>query len=180
MNENSQNNEPRADLVNQESTEKNLGLDLGKLTNQNWLFIKHFLESADIRTAYQLAGYESKEPSAPYQVFKRLKPYIEEIGNLGVTSRLKLVADLSKVLALPLVEKQSLTVSEWLRVRKFAATLTPEVNQEKPKLSVLIINRAMPAASAEPLKVDNGTPPTDNNPTPTLTPNNFTDAEIVE
>lgn len=173
MNENKETNESQTDLVNQELGKDNLGLNLARLTNQNWLFIKHFLESSDIRTAYSKAGYEGTEPSAPYQVFKRLKPYIEEIGNLAVTSRLKLVADLSKVLSIPLVEKEALTVSEWLRVRKFAATLTPEVEQGKAKLSVLIINRAAPV-------VDKGTPPEDIKPTPTLNPNDVIDADIVE
>lgn len=163
-------------LVNQEENNKSLGLQLDNLTDQNWLFIKHFLETADIRTAYNLAKYEGTEASAPYQLFKRLKPYIEEIGNLAITSRLKLVADLNKVLSIPLVDKESLTVSEWLRVRKFAATLTPEVSQDKPKLSVLIINRPTSVET----KVDNGTPANGIKDTPTLTPNNFIDGEVIE
>jgi hypothetical protein len=117
---------------------KELALD--SLTDQNWLFIKHYLETADIKKSYQLAGYQGTEESAPYQIFKKLKPFVEEIGNLAITSRLKLVADLNKVLSIPLVTKESLTVSEWLRVRKFAASLTPET-QSAQKLSVLVVNR---------------------------------------
>jgi hypothetical protein len=123
------NNEPGKDL------------SLESLTDQNWLFIKHFLETGDIRKAYQLAKYEGDSESAPYQVFKRLKPFIEEIGNMAVTSRLKLVADVNKALSLPLnPDKTSVSVSEWLRIRKFAASLTPEA-QSQPKLSVLVVNR---------------------------------------
>ena len=157
-------------LPSQQETSASAGLDLGKLTNQNWLYIKHFLETADIRKSYFLAGYESKEESAPYQLHRRLKPYLEEVGNLAVTSRLKLVADLSKVLSIPLVDKESLTVSEWLRVRKFAATLTPEVQSDKPKLSVLIINRAAP-------KGDNGDAQKGTNSTPAFPAHDVIDIE---
>jgi hypothetical protein len=120
---------------------KDKDLDLSSLTDQNWLFIKHYLETADIKKAFELAGYLGKNVSDPYHIFKRLKPFIEEIGNMAVTSRLKLVADLSKALSLPLSpDKQTVTVSEWLRLRKFAATLTPDT-QQAPKMSVLVVNR---------------------------------------
>jgi hypothetical protein len=124
----------------QKSIESSNDLALSSLTDKNWLFIKHYLETADIEKAYLLAGYEGSAVSTKYDLFKKLKPFIEEIGNLAITSRLKLVADLSKVLSIPLQQREALSVSEWLRVRKFAASLTPEV-QAAPKMSVLIVNR---------------------------------------
>jgi hypothetical protein len=150
-------------------------LNLESLTDQNWLFIKHYLETADIKKAYDLAGYDGTAISSPYNIFKRLKPFIEEIGNLAVTSRLKLVADLNKVLSIPLVDKDNLTVSEWLRVRKFAASLTPET-QSQPKLSLLIVNRYSTDKPNGPNIVDIGktnTLPSD------INPNDVIDADIV-
>jgi hypothetical protein len=115
-------------------------LSLDTLTDQNWLFIKHYLSTGDITKSYSLAGYEGTAPSNPYNVFKRLKPYIEELISLGSVSRLRLMNDLDKALAIPLVNRESLSPSEWLRIRKFASTLIPELKRDQ-KLSVLIVNR---------------------------------------
>lgn len=115
---------------------------LENLTERNWLFIKYFLETGKATIAYKRAGYKSEVRSAPYVLFKQLKERIEEIGNLDVTSRARLQSDLNKVLDLPLQEsKKELTISEWLRVRKFAASITPDVQVTKPQISVLVINR---------------------------------------
>ena len=153
---------------------KDQGLDLASLTDQNWLFIKHYLETADIKKAFELAGYLGKNVSDPYHIFKRLKPFIEEIGNMAVTSRLKLVADLSKALSLPLnPDKQTVTVSEWLRLRKFAATLTPEV-QTAPKMSVLVVNRYASDKAMDPHIVD-----VDNKPALDINPSNIIDIDPI-
>lgn len=117
--------------------------DLTALTEQNWLFINNFLQNGSIKKSYKLAGYSGKDPSAPYQLFKQLKSRIEDLANLDVTSRARLQADLARVLDIPLQEsKKELTISEWLRVRKFVASITPEVQQGKPQISVLVINRS--------------------------------------
>ena len=131
----------QTDISTTNSSENN-ALDYSKLTPQNWLFINGFLSSGNVKKAYELAKYEGRNESAPYQVFKRLKPYIEQLGDLDVTSRARLQADLKQVLDLPLDEqKKSLTLSEWLRVRKFVASITPEATTQKPNISVLVINR---------------------------------------
>lgn len=120
---------------------KETSLSLESLTDANWLFIKHYLETADIKKAYELAGYTGTAQSAPYELFRKLKPFVEEIGNMAVTSRLKLVADLQKALSLPLnPDKEHVSVSEWLRIRKLALSMTPEA-QQQAKLSVLVVNR---------------------------------------
>lgn len=118
-------------------------LDFNKLTHQNWLFINAFLSTGDTLKAYALAKYEGTEKSAPYQVFKRMKPYIEAIGDLDVTSRARLQADIKGLLDIPLLESQKLgvTLKEKLEILKLAAKLTPEANQQKPHISVLVINR---------------------------------------
>lgn len=130
---------------------ENNALDYSKLTHSNWLFINAFLQTSDVRKAYKLARYSGSEPSAPYQIFKKLKPYIEQLSDLDITSRARLQADLKSVLDIPLEERKSLTLKEWLEVRKFTAKLTPEATQQKPNISVLVINR--PAkGTMEPLK----------------------------
>lgn len=148
MNENKENKPLDIDQENQidkssENESATRALDFSKLTHQNWLFINAFLSTGKIKKAYQLAKYEGTEQSAPYQVFRRLKPFIESIGDLDVTSRARLQADLKPLLDLPLEEsKRSLTLKEFLEVRKFAAKITPEAMQAKPQLSVLVINRS--------------------------------------
>jgi|SRR6185436_1198472 len=114
---------------------------LAELTDKNWLFIKHFLETSDLQLAYNKAGYDGTTKSAPYELFRRLKPYIEEIVNTELTSKLKFNKDLNKALSIPLVDKEHLTVSEWLRLRKFASSLVPEMQENKQSLSVLVVNR---------------------------------------
>lgn len=122
---------------------ENKGNDLATLTDQNWLFINAFLQTGNILKSYKIAGYRGEDRSAPYQLFKQLKARIEDLGNLDVTSRARLQADLKQVLDLPLAaNKKELTISEWLRVRKFAAAITPEATQAKPQISVLVINRS--------------------------------------
>lgn len=116
-------------------------LDFSKLTHQNWLFINAFLGCGSITKAYKLAKYEGTEKSAPYQIFKKLKTYIESIGDLDVTSRARLQADVKSLLDIPLEERKSLTLKEFLEVRKFVAKITPEATNQKPNISVLIINR---------------------------------------
>jgi hypothetical protein len=162
-------------LPDQPNKDAGKELSLESLSDLNWLFIKHYLETADIRKAYELAGYTGTESSAPYQIFKKLKPFIEEIGNLTVTSRIKLQADLSKALAIPLIPKEHVTVSEWIRLRKLAISLTPEV-QSSQKLSILVVNRS----SKEPITTvnvttDKGEKP--NSSTLDIDPSNIIDVE---
>lgn len=148
-------------------------LALSSLTDKNWLFIKHFLETSDVEKAYLLAGYEGSAPSTKYDLFKKLKPFIEEIASLGVVSRVRLMADLTKVLALPLVDRGALTVSEWLRVRKFASSLIPELKQDS-KVSLLVVNRYA-EGKGNTDKEGKG-----NNVTPSIDPNNIIDAEPLQ
>lgn len=138
---------------------------LENLTERNWLFIKYFLETGKVVESYKLAGYKSDVRSAPYVLFKQLKSKIEEIGNLDVTSKARLQSDLSKLMDLPLAsDKKELTLSEYLRVRKFVASITPEVQETKPQISVLVINRP---SKDQPIDLNTGkrdktiTPPTD-------------------
>jgi len=116
-------------------------LDFSRLTHQNWLFINAFLSTGNIKKAYQLAKYTGTEKSAPYQIFKKLKTYIEQIGDLDVTSRARLQADIKSVLDIPLEERQTLKFKEWLEIRKFTAKISPEATQPKQRISVLVINR---------------------------------------
>jgi len=133
---------------------------LAELTDQNWLFIKHFLETSDVRTAYSRAGYTGKVQSAPYELFRRLKPAIEEMVNAQLTSKIKFSDDLNKALSIPLIDKEHLTVSEWLRLRKFAASLIPEVANNKQTLSVLVVNRFDNQEEADKHNSGLGTKPT--------------------
>lgn len=136
--------------------------DLTTLTEQNWLFINNFLQNGNIRKSYKLAGYSGKDLSAPYQLFKQLKSRIEDLGNLDITSRARLQADISRLLDIPLQEsKKELTLSEYLRVRKFVASITPEATNQKPQISVLIINRSN-SKQMDVVKVGNGNNSTSN------------------
>lgn len=124
-----------------QKTEETNALDFAKLTHQNWLFINAFLSTGSIQKAYQLAKYEGRDASAPYQIFKKLKTYIEQIGDLDITSRARLQADIKGVLDIPLVETKALSLKDWLAVRKFSASITPEAREQRPQISVLVINR---------------------------------------
>lgn len=159
--------------ISSQKEDETRALDFSRLTHQNWLFINAFLASGSVTRAYQLAKYTGKDESAPYQIFKKLKVYIEQIGDLDVTSRARLQADLKGVLDLPLEERKSLNLKEWLEVRKFAAKITPEAMQAKPQISMLVINRPAPS------KADNGV----NGAKPITSPTDskeIIDAEIIE
>lgn len=148
--------------------------DLATLTDQNWLFINAFLQTGNVQKSYKIAGYAGKDRSAPYQLFKQLKSRIEDLGNLDVTSRARLQADLKSVLDLPLAaSKKELTLSEWLRVRKFTASLTPEATGQKPQISVLVINRT-PRGDSQPGEVAKH-----NQSTPDPGAKDVIDAEII-
>lgn len=147
-------NDSRTDVREDQSSNNNA---LSELTDQNWLFIKHFLETSDIKKAYQLAGYTGTAKSAPYDIFKRLKPFIEELVNTELTSKLKFDQSLQKALSIPLVDKEHLTVSEWLRLRKFASSLVPEMQENKQKLSVLVVNRYGDQSKVDTVNVEKGT-----------------------
>lgn len=137
--ENIEKKEPENSAMVSSQSETN---DLTTLTEQNWLFINAFLQCGNIVKSYKIAGYKGENRSAPYQLFKQLKSRIEDLGNLDVTSRARLQADLKQVLDLPLdPNKKHLTLSEWLRVRKFSAAINPEVQQPQKQISVLVINR---------------------------------------
>lgn len=138
MDDINQSNQP---LASTPQTTGSNELDFSKLTHQNWLFINAFLGCGSITKAYKLAKYEGTERTAPYQLFKRLKQHIEQIGDLDVTSRARLQADVKSLLDIPLEERKSLTLKEFLEVRKFVAKITPEATSQKPNISVLIINR---------------------------------------
>lgn len=122
---------------------------LADLTEQNWLFIKYYLKTGNVRKSYKLAGYTGKSESASYQLFSQLKARIEEIGSVDVLGRTRLMAEVNKLLDLPLDEsKNNVSLTEKLRVIKLAASLTPEVQAAKPNLSVFVINRyGAPAAT---------------------------------
>lgn len=153
MNENKDLNSSK-ELNNKPNEEER---SLEKLTDQNWLFINAFLQTGNVLKSYELAGYKGKNRSAPYQLFKQLKSRIEDLGNLDVTSRARLQADLKQVLDLPLMsDKKELSLSEWLRVRKFVASITPEATQAKPQISVLIINRPTRNNQMDPPIIDIG------------------------
>lgn len=162
--------------------------DLTSLTEQNWLFINNFLQNGSIKKSYKLAGYSGKDASAPYQLFKQLKSRIEDLANLDVTSRARLQADLAKVLDIPLQEsKKELTLSEWLRVRKFVASITPEVTNQRPQISLLVINRPNKEGSNKgPLnvsigkKVDNEVANGNNSQSDPPNKDVFIDAELVD
>ena len=171
--------------VSTKENEQTTSIDFSRLTHQNWLFINSFLNTGNVRKAYQLAKYEGTEESAPYQVFRRMKPYIESIGDLDVTSRARLQADLKPLLNLPLEEtKQSVTLKEKLEILKLAAKITPEAMQSKPQLSVLVINR--PAKSEgervkDAVKVDNSSEETAKPITTQLDSSiSIIDAEIIK
>lgn len=149
-------------------TPKDNGLNLGDLTDRNWLFIKHYLETNDLEKSYVLAGYEGEKHSAKFDLMRKLKPYIEELLSLGKVSRLSLMADLNKALSIPLIDKDRLTVSEWLRLRKFAGSLIPELKEDR-KVSVLVINRCP----------DKGNMGKDNNPPLNIPPSNIIEGQIV-
>lgn len=151
--------------ISSQKEDESRALDFSRLTHQNWLFINAFLASGNVKRAYQLAKYTGSDESAPYQIFKKLKVYIEQLGDLDVTSRARLQADLKGVLELPLEERKSLNLKEWLEVRKFVAKITPEAIQSKPQISMLVINR--PASKPETVAEQKGdtlkpiTPPID-------------------
>lgn len=135
-------NEPNQTAISTENQDKSNELDFSRLTHQNWLFINAFLATGNVQKAYRLAKYEGIEKSAPYQIFKKLKTYIEQIGDLDVTSRARLQADIKSVLDIPLEERQTLNLKEWLAVRKFSASITPEAAKTRQQISVLVINRS--------------------------------------
>lgn len=154
-NENKSLDTPQTNQVDKssQSDTQNRALDFSKLTHQNWLFINGFLTVRDVRKAYALAKYEGTEESAPYQVFKRLKPFIEAIGDLDVTSRARLQADVKELLDIPLLDSQKIgvTIKEKLEILKLAAKITPEAMQAKPQLSVLVINRPPKEEREQPI-----------------------------
>jgi hypothetical protein len=120
---------------------------LSDLTEQNWLFIKAYLNTGNVRKSYKLAGYTGKSESAAYVLFNSLKSRIEEIGSVDTLGRTRLMAEVNKLLDLPLDNnKNNVSLTEKLRVIKLAAALTPEVQAAKPNLSVFVINRYGPGA----------------------------------
>lgn len=137
-------------------------LDFAKLTHQNWLFINAFLATGNVQKAYQTAKYEGTEKSAPYQVFKRMKTYIEAIGDLDVTSRARLQADVKELLDIPLLESQKIgvTIKEKLQILKLAASITPDATKAKTNISVLVINRPSKGnGTGEKVSASNEIPP---------------------
>lgn len=154
----------------------NKELELNSLTEQNWLFINAFLKLGNVKKAYEMAGYKGESRAAPYVLFKHLKSVIEDLANLDVTSRARLQADLKQVLDLPLAEsKKELTLSEWLRVRKFVAAISPEVQQPAKQISVLVINRSAAKREMDTPNVGNGT-----NTTTDLNLNDVIDVEPLK
>lgn len=139
-------NEPISDNhENKQLADNKTERKLENLTDRNWLFIKHYFATGKVIDSYKLAGYKSDVRSAPYVLFNQLKARIEEIGNMDITSRARLQADLNRVLDLPLAsDKKELSIGEWLKVRKFAASITPELQETRPQISVLVINRHKP------------------------------------
>lgn len=175
---------PNQTPISSAKTNENSQLDFSKLTHQNWLFINAFLSTRDVKKAYELAKYSGKDESAPYQIFKKLKTYIEQIGDLDVTSRARLQANIKELLDIPLLESQKLgvTLKERLEILKLTAKLTPEALQAKPQISMLVINRpsAQPATKNEPNADSNGTPHFGNNAPRDSTKSVVIDAELID
>ena len=131
-------NEPQKAL---QPGEQDKSLDFDNITEQNWLFIKHYLKLGDVAAAYRAAGYQGESRSAPYTLFYKLKPKIEAIGEIDTVNRARLLSEIGKLVDLPLdPNKQHVSFSERLRALKFMASVTPEVKQQT-KVSVLIVNR---------------------------------------
>lgn len=115
---------------------------LATLTEQNWLFLNAYLQIGDAPKAYKIAGYKGEAKSAPYELLSRLKGSLEELGSLDIASKSRLLAEVNKLLQIPLSEdKKELTFTERLRLLKFVASITPEVDKPKANVSMLIINR---------------------------------------
>lgn len=141
--------------------------DLSSLTEANWLFIKYFLETGSVQKAHKLAGYKGTSPDAPYVLFKALKDRIEDVGSLDITSRSRILAEVNKLLEIPLDESvKSVTFKERTKLIEVLAKLTPDAIQPKQNLSVFVIKRfdASPNQSKEGTGQERETgtnPPTD-------------------
>jgi hypothetical protein len=122
------------------------------LTEQNWLFIKHYLQSGKVKESWERAGYTGKSDSAPYVLFHRLKAQIEAIGELDGFNRARFLSEINKLADLPLVkDKTEVSLNEKLRILKLMGTMLNSGKElAKPKLSVFIVNRPL---SSEPKNV---------------------------
>lgn len=120
--------------------------ELTELTERNWLFIKHYLVTRNVKEAHRLAGYEGRSDAAPYVLFKQLKPKIEELLTLDVTSRARLLSEVSKLLDIPLLPHQEIgvTLKERTKLLELVAKLTPDAIAPKQNLSVFVIKRFDP------------------------------------
>lgn len=152
--------------------------EMSSLTEQNWLFIKYFLEFGSIKKAYKLAGYQGKDESAPYTLFKSLKTRIEDIGSVDIASRSRLLAEVNKLLEIPLAEdKRTVSFGERLKLLKFVKDITPEAMAPKQSFSVFVIhrhdNKVAPISGVDTSKGDLGTIPPSDSPT-------IIDAEPIE
>lgn len=132
-----QNQSDSKDLVKQNDT------NLDTLTEQNWLFIKYFLNGHTIAESYRLAKYEGKDDSAPYNLYYHLKKRIALIQEAGSVDRVRLLKEAKQLLDMPLKEdKTSVTFSEKLRTIKVVANLVPEMKEVTPvHITNFTINR---------------------------------------
>lgn len=117
--------------------------NLDNLTEKNWLFIKHLFANNTVVDAYALAGYESKEPSAPYVLHNRLKKSIEKIVESDGVDRIRLLREAKKLLDLPIdPEKVQVSFTEKLRSLRLLRDLVPEpAEAAKVNITSFTINR---------------------------------------
>lgn len=119
-----------------------IGKGLDDLTEQNWLFIKYFLATGNVKKSHQLAGYKGTSEAAPYMLFKQLKGRIEDVGSLDITSRSRILAEVNKLLEIPLDESvKTATFKERTKLLEVLAKLTPDAIAPKQQLSVFVIKR---------------------------------------
>jgi len=111
-----------------------------ELTERNWKFIKHLRLGASVIDAYKLAGYESEGLNAPYQLYHQIKRKMQEIIEADGFNKVRLAQDFEKVLSLPLAQnKQEVTMTEWLKIRRLAHTIMSDNEQKQPNASFSII-----------------------------------------
>lgn len=111
-----------------------------ELTEGNWKFIKHLREGFKVKEAYIMAGYESRDENAPYQLYHRLKRRIAEIIEADGFDKVRLAQDFEKVLSLPLArDKQEVTLTEWLKLRRLAHTIMSQNDQKASNSAYTVI-----------------------------------------
>lgn len=118
-----------------------------RLTDKNWLFIKHYLDNGDAPLAHKLAGYQGSSLSAPYEMVMHLRPEIELIAEERGLGRVKLIKQTSSLIDRPLIrigdkgeyKASGLTPNEHMKALEFARKLTEKKDREERALSPVTI-----------------------------------------